>query len=56
MSDIISIADLLVNQSEHLLAVLAIAAILIAIVVCFAEYKTALYEYITNRRNKWWFI
>lgn len=56
MSDILTITDFILSNAENISTVLIAAALVAAFVVGFAEYKSKLWEYITNRRNKWWFV
>ena len=56
MADIISIADFFINRPENFTMVVAAAAVLVSFIVAITEYKSNLLAYITNRRNKWWFV
>lgn len=54
MVEIFSISSAL-TTTGNITMLLMVAAILIAAFIGIYEYKGELLEYITNRRNKWWF-
>lgn len=54
MVEIFSISSAL-TTTGNITMLLMVAAILIAAFIGIYEYKGDLLEYITNRRNKWWF-
>lgn len=56
MAEILTISSILVNNANEISNILIVSALLIAFVISISEYKSKIYEYITNRRNKWWFV
>ena len=56
MTDVLSIADLIHSNADNISTFLIIAALIAAFAIGIAEYKSKLWEYITNRRNRLWFI
>lgn len=56
MTDILTIGDLIQSNADNLSTFLIIVAIVASIVIGIAEYKSRLFEYITNIRNRFWFI
>lgn len=56
MTDVLSIADLIHSNADNISTILIIAALIAAFAIGIAEYKSKLWEYITNRRNRFWFI
>lgn len=56
MIDVLSIADLIRSNADNISTFFIIAALIAAFAVGIAEYKSKLWEYITNRRNRFWFI
>ena len=56
MADILTITDLILSHADSISSFLMVVALLVAFIIAMAEYKHKLWEYITNRRNKWWFV
>lgn len=56
MTDALTIADFLLSHAGDISNYLMIGALVIAVSIGLAEHKSKLIEYITNRRNKWWFV
>lgn len=56
MTDVLTIADLILSNADSISTFLIIAALIAAFAIGIAEYKSKLWEYITNRRNRFWFI
>lgn len=56
MTDILTIADLILSNADNISMFLVIVALAMAVAIGFEEYKNKLWEYIKNRRNKWWFV
>ena len=56
MTDVLTIADLVLSHADDISNFLIAAALIIAFIIGIAEYKSKLWEYIKNRRNKWWFV
>ena len=55
LTDVLTITDLLFSNADNISAFLVAAALILAVIIGITEYKSKLWEYITNRRNKWWF-
>lgn len=56
MTDVLTIADLILSNADKISKLLMIVALVAAFAIGIAEYKGKLWEYITNRRNRYWFI
>ena len=56
MTNVLTIADLILSNADNISNFLIIAALFFAALIGIAEYKSRLWEYITNRRNRWWFV
>ena len=56
MTDVISIADLILSNADNISTFIIIAALITAFIIGIAEYKSQLWEYIIHRRNRFWFI
>lgn len=56
MIDVLTIADLILSNADNISIFLIVAALIAAAIIGAAEYKSKLWEYMTNRRNKWWFV
>jgi len=52
VAEILTISSILVNNANEISNILIVSALLIAFVISISEYKSKIYEYITNRRNK----
>lgn len=55
MTNVLTIADLILSNADNISNFLIIAAALVAVLIGINEYRSRLWKYITNRRNKWWF-
>ncbi len=56
MADVLAIAEIIFTNADNISTLLMIAALIAAAVIGVAEYRSRLWEYITNRRNRFWFI
>ena len=56
VADILAAAELILARAGDISNLVILAAVLAAAAVGMAEYKSKLWSYITNRRNKWWFM
>ena len=55
LTEVLTITDLMFSNADNISALLVAVALIIAVIIGITEYKSKLWEYITNRRNKWWF-
>lgn len=56
MTDVLTIADLILSNADNISKFLIIIALTIAVAIGIAEHKSKLWDYIISRRNKWWFV
>lgn len=56
MTDIFTIADLILSNAGNISNFLIIVSLIAAGIIGVAGYQSKLKEYIINRRNRWWFV
>lgn len=56
MNKALTIANLVLAHAEDISTFLIVSAFVVAGIIWISEYKEKTWKYITNRRNKWWFI
>ena len=56
MADLLTIIDYLISNADRISSAVIVVAVVLSLLIGLAEYKGKLIEYVSNRRNKYWFI